>query len=968
MGTGELPAGRPTPGTLGRGRRVSPTLIGRDPLLALAARRSAAARAGSGELLLLAGEAGIGKTRLLSEIVRRAEDEGFTVGRAAAFASDVEAAGGVLADLAADLRRLEATADLAARIERRLRDGGEGGDPHRQRRLLVTDLAAAILSLGSGTGPVLLACEDLHWADDLTLEVLGRVAHRLAGLPMLVVGTYRSDELYPRVPMRAWRTRLLHQRLAEEARLDRLSRADTSAMAVAIAQAVLPNTVTGTVFELSDGIPLHVEEFLAAMSGTRGRAEVPETLADAVRARAGELTARTRALASAASVIGRSFDLDLLTAITGERPERVDEGLRELAERFFVVPHGDRSTHDFRHALIRDALYADLTPHRRRELHRRAADAAAAAGFRDAFVSDQYERARQPALAYRHALAGAAQAVGMSAHREAVELYRRAQRTMPTVESDAARARLLAALAGELAAIDDNIPAEAAYAEAYAIRRRLGDDRGAASLVPDLVAVRHLLGAGLDQRSVPLREALTLLGDGSAPSTQDSQDARDAGVRIHAALSAAYMLDRRLDEATEHGERARSLAVGLGDHPIRHNIDATLGSVLVFAGRTDEGWRLLEGAIAGAIASGAEAEAARGYRMIGSTASVLVEYERGLPWLREGIEYAERTERFNDRHYMAAHLAHVLWATGDWPAADREARLALADGGGGITTRITALHVLGYLAVGRGDWSVAEQHLTEAAVLGEGMRELQRVSPAWWGLAETALGRGRPDEAIDWCARGYEASSAVRDAAYLYPYLVTGTRAYLARDDGTGAGDWVDRVAQLLLLRRIPGTLGAIDHANGLLLLHQGQTGKARYLLDEAATFWARRQRFWEGTRALIDQARCAARSRRPGEAAARAAQARELAAAAGATTLLEAAERVSTPVAEPDTRLLSARESEVARLVATGATNREIAEALSIAPKTVAAHVEHILAKLGASRRAQIATWVTTQHPAAPD
>ena len=89
----------------------------------------------------------------------------------------------------------------------------------------------------------------------------------------------------------------------------------------------------------------------------------------------------------------------------------------------------------------------------------------------------------------------------------------------------------------------------------------------------------------------------------------------------------------------------------------------------------------------------------------------------------------------------------------------------------------------------------------------------QRDSPAWWGLAETALGRGRPDEAIDWCERGYEASSAVRDAAYLYPYLVTGTRAFLARDDGTGAGDWVDRVAQLLLLRRIPGTLGAIEHA-----------------------------------------------------------------------------------------------------------------------------------------------------------
>lgn len=964
MDTEGLAGSRAAPGTLGRGRRVSPTLIGRDALLALAARRWAAARAGSGELLLLAGEAGIGKTRLLSEIVRHAglvdagvDDEGVTVGRAGAFVSDLEVAGGVLADLAADLRRLPATGELAARIERRLRDGGQGGDPYRQRRVLMTDLAEAILSLGAGTGPVLLAFEDLHWADDLTLEVLGRVARRLAQLPMLVLGTYRNDELYPRVPMRAWRTRLLHQRLAEEARLERLSSADTAAMATAIAQTVLPSAVTTTVFARSDGIPLHVEEFLAAISGTEGQVELPETLAEAVRARAGELTAPTRALASAASVIGRSFDIDLLTAITGERPERIDEGLRELAERFFVVPHSDRSTHDFRHALIRDALYADLTPHRRRELHRLTAEAAAAAGIGDAFVSDQFERAHQPALAYQHALAGAARAVAMSAHREAVELYRRAQRTMPTVASDAHRAHLLAALAGELAAIDDNAAAEASYAEAYAIRRRIGDDPGAAALVPDLVAAQHLLGAGLDQRSAPLREALSLLGDRPGLSTQDTR------VRIHAALSAAYMLDRRLDEATEHGERARSLVAGLGEQTIRYNIDATLGAVLVFTGRMDEGWRLLEEAIAAAAAARAEAEAARGYRMIGSSASVLVEYERGLRWLRAGIDYAERTERFNDRHYMAAHLAHVLWATGDWLAADREARHALADGRGGITTRITALHVLGYLAVGHGDWSVAEQHLIEAADLGERMRELQRVSPAWWGLAETALGRGRLDEAIDWCERGYAASAAVRDAAYLYPYLLTGTRAYLACDDGTGAHDWVDRIAQLLLLHKIPGTLGAIHHANALLHLHQGQTGRARYLLDDAATFWAQRQRFWEGTRALIDRAHCAARSRRPAEAAVHARQAREQAAVAGATTLLEAAERVSTPAAEPNTQPLTARETEVARMVATGATNREIAQALSIAPKTVAAHVEHILTKLGAARRAQIATWATTQR-----
>ena len=87
----------------------------------------------------------------------------------------------------------------------------------------------------------------------------------------------------------------------------------------------------------------------------------------------------------------------------------------------------------------------------------------------------------------------------------------------------------------------------------------------------------------------------------------------------------------------------------------------------------------------------------------------------------------------------SAHLAHVHWATGDWQAAEAQARHALADGQSGITTKITALHVLGYLAFGRDEPAGGHSALAQAAELGGQMRELQRVSPAWWGLAETAL-------------------------------------------------------------------------------------------------------------------------------------------------------------------------------------------------------------------------------------
>jgi DNA-binding CsgD family transcriptional regulator/tetratricopeptide (TPR) repeat protein len=935
----------PVPGAPTEGGQVSPVLVGRDDLLALADRRLAAAADGRGELLFFAGEAGIGKSRLLREVALRAAGAGFAVIGASASPGDAEVAAGLLAEFAAELRRNDYTRAAGERIAARLREPGDG-DPSRQRRLLVTELTELVEAVAECPWPMLVTLEDLHWADDLTLDVLGRLGRRVQALPLLLIGTYRSDELYPRVPMRAWRTRLLNQRHAEEVRLPRLSRDDTAAMVSAIARTVLPSTVSGAVFERSDGIPLHVEEFLAAAGG----ATVPDTLADAVLARAELLGPGARALAGAASVLGRVFDLDLLTAITGETPAAIDDGLRELTDRFFIQPHPGQSTYDFRHALIRDALYADLAPHRRRKLHARTAETAAAAGLADAFVSGQYERAGAPATAHRYALPGAVEAAALSAHREAVELYRRAERTLPPETPGADRAALLTALAAELAAIDENALAAQTYETAYRLRRDLGDDVAAAAIVPALVAVRHLLGANLAERIAELRAALRLIAG------RPDEPARLVRAHIHAEASASYMLDRRLGEAIEDGEVAQSLVV---NPALRCNIDATLGSVLLFAGRMDEGWRLLDGAVDRAVQGRFEGPAARAYRMLGSSASVLVEYEIADRRLRAGIAYAERVERFNDRHYMAAHLAHVRWATGDWDGALTQAQLALADGRGGITTRITALHVLGFVHLGRGSFADAVAALSEAASLGEGMSELQRTSPAWWGLAEAALRQDDPAAATAWCERGYAASARVGDAAYLYPYVVTGTRALLAVHDATGAHGWLDRTSALLRERGIPGTLAAIDHARGLIYLHEGLTGKARGALDRAAGVWASRQRFWEGTDILLDQARCALRSRRPADAAAFRAAAESRLASVG---VLSSAPPSPTPSSSPSSSL-SAREVEVARLVATGATNREIAAMLSIAPKTVAAHVEHILAKLGVSRRAQIATWAATRQ-----
>ena len=949
----------------------SPVLVGRDDLLALAGRRLAEVADGRGQLLFVAGEAGIGKTRLLAAVTDAAGRRGFGLVRAAAFPGDTETSGGLLLDRAGDLRQSSDSRprDLGGLLAARLRDlAAAGGDRHRQRRLLVQDLTDLVGQVGDER-PVLVVLEDLHWADQLSLEVVGHLAARLAGRTVLVTGAYRSDELYPRVPMREWRARLLTQRFAEEVRLPRLTMAQTAAMTGAVLGRAAPASVVAAIHDRGNGIPLHTEELLAAIRpdlGGIGSIPVPDTLADAVLARAARLDATSREVARAAAVIGRSFEFELLTAVAELDPDAVDQGLRRLRELHLVQPGAGPVAFDFRHALIRDVLYGDTPLPRRRRLHERVATVAAGRGYPDAFVSAHFDQAGLAGPAYRHAMAAAHESVAMSAHREALELYRRAERNLPAEPAPREHAALLAAIGDEAAATDDNAAALAAYEDAHRLLGGAGATVEAAAVVARIVPVAHLLGEDLASRAGRLERALARV--------QDSPGTGPVRAALLSGLAAAYMLDRRLDEAIAYGERSLRLGAAAGDDAASLDTAITLGSVLVFAGRMDEGWAMLEEAVGGATERRLEAEAARAYRMLGSGSSVLVEYDRAEHWLGLGIDYAERVEMWNHRHYMAAHLAHVQWACGDWELADRTAEHALADGRGGITTRITALHVLGYLAMGRGEWSRAADLLGDALAQGERMAELQRFSPALWGLAETALLRGDHEAAVALCDRGRAASARVGDAAYLFPFLLTGLRARLARGEVDAAERWLTEVAGELAARSIPGTLVAVEHGRGLLRLAAGDLGTARAALAAAASRWAERRRFWEGTWARLDQARCALKARRQAEGTALAAEARARAEPATARAVAAEAERLLGAAGagrEADQWYpLTARELEVARLVAAGGTNREIAAQLVVSPRTVSAHVEHILTTLGAARRTEIAAGgaALPAAPAAPE
>ena len=940
---------QPAPGS----ERVSADLVAREEVLAVAARRWEQARGGAGELLLIAGEAGIGKSRVMAEIASSLPTA--RVLTAAAWPAFSEVAGAALFDLVRELRR-HGLGEEAAALQQRLTAEDVSGDPTRRRRLLINDVAEVIAELLPGT---LLRFEDLHWADEISLEIVERLAVLVRDEPGMIIATYRSDEMFTGTPLARWRARLLEQRLAEEVRLPRLDREGTARLAEALLGRVPASDYVAELQERSEGIPLYIEELIA---GGASRS-VPDTVAEAVRARMSQLAPASRELAIAASVIGCAFPLDLLMAVVPDAPDAVDDELVELLERHFIVgtnPGGE--DFDFRHALIRDAIYAEIPPNRRRALHSAVARASQESGIRDAYVSEQYERAHLPADAHRHAVLAAESARRASAHREAAVLFARALRTVSSTTDPGEIARLHSRLGIELTAIDDNARAAEQFEEAIRRYRQLGETAAAANHVPNLMGVRHVLGEGLAARIARAEEAigwLDALPDGGPVAVR-------AG--LYSAMAAAYMLDRRLDEALDYGERALRLAVDPDTVCDRLDVQMTVGPVLVFAGRGEEGWRMLEAAISEASAPGTdfEVEAARGYRMLGTSASVLVEYDRAEQWIRQGLDVTAATERWNDHHYLRAHLAHVLWATGRFDLAEREARSAQADAHG-ITTEITCLHVLGYLAMGRGEFSEALTHLERARTLGEQMGELQRLAPALWGLAELAVLTGRPADAVRLSDEAFALSDAVTDAAYLFPFVVTGTRARLAMRDTAGARDWVARTGRLLTLRGIPGTLPALAHADGLIAAAEGRAARARELFDTALAGWTERRRFWERTHLLVDLARSAQRARRGGEAAQFTAEARRLGEASGALVLVRLADAVGIDEStSPESGPLTAREFEVAKLVAEGATNREIAERLVISPKTASAHIEHILAKLRVSRRAEIAAWVSRSAAAA--
>ncbi|HET9680783.1 MAG TPA: LuxR C-terminal-related transcriptional regulator, partial [Candidatus Limnocylindrales bacterium] len=790
---------------------------------------------------------------------------------------------------------------------------------------------------------------------------------------------YRFDELPAGTIHREWRSRLLTQRIGEEVRLERLSAEDTATVTTLLLGTGLPapREVVAAIYRRTNGIPLHIEELLGALAGDvdpDGRlirdTAVPSTIEDAILARAGRLSEDAQAVARAGAVMGRCFAPEVLAGIMDRPLADLDAPLEELVRSALLYPFEfvDRGYYDFRHQLLRDALYDSVPAAELRRLHARAAEfGAELVGASEVHASVHYERAGLRAQAFRAALAGARAAAAVSSRYEAFELYRRAVANLPADLPSDELGDLYTEYCQAAFAVDEvaTIDQTATLARQYYLE---------AGRLEEAAACLVLLSSSARREVRPRSERKALLDQAESEllalpvSPQRSNAIAD--LRFCQAL---LELDAvRLPEARalfeDSRRHTREAAGGVSNLTIDDlDIEYLLAQTTVLEGHPTIGLPEMLEIAARARAADMESTSVTAYRVTADMAFRVMEHGPLRIGIEEAVRYADEIQQSYCRHVLSATTALVAWAEGRWDEAVAVAELEMVQRGSRRGT-MGSRAALAFVAFGRGEVERARSLLDESLAISRPSGEVDLILPSLWALAETALLAGDPVRALDHCREGVEVATSSGERALLVPFVVTGVRAALADRRPDSAEKWLERVRPLVKHWDIAGP--ALAHAEGLLRLAAGSTVAARAALEQAVAGWEARGRIWEATWARLDVATCLLRSSHPVEARTLLAVVQATAERLGSKPILarvdelERTARARGGEQEP-WHPLSIREFEVAGKIAEGLTNVEIGEALFVSPKTVSAHVEHILAKLGVSRRAEIAAWVATVRPA---
>ncbi|MEU0589582.1 AAA family ATPase [Streptomyces sp. NPDC006132] len=961
-------------GSVPQASSVTP-VVGRDAELERLSGVLERARRGEARAVLLAGDAGVGKTRVLDEAGKRAAAAGMTV--VAGHCVDLGDVGlpylpftEILGVLAADERF---SAALAAHpvVERLL---GAGTDAVRDvdARLRLFEGIAGLLADVAEVAPLLLVLEDLHWADqssrDLLRFLLGRgvLRHRLA-----VFASYRADDLHRRHPLRPLLAELVRLPAVERLELRPLADSDVDRLVRALEQRPLPDATVRRIVERAEGNAFYAEELLAATD--TGAGGVPSGLADVLLIRFEQLSDTAQQVLRTAAVAGRRVEHDLLREAVGLPEEALESALREAVGRQLLVA-GDDDTYSFRHALAREAVYADLLPGERSRLHGAFARLLAGRGRRAESAAERAHHYREShdlaeALAASLEAADHAQRVGAPAEEQrhleaALDLWpavgaearpsgRGADRVTLTLRASAA-----AAHAGEL---------HRAVSLARSALAELGQDADSelAARVRYTLAGNLLSVDSLTAAFAYSSEALAMIPEEPASVTWVWAAATHAMAARHIG---------RHETALRVARRALSVAEELGVTDAQADL---LISLAVFDGggrRGPEGRERLLRARELAQSSGNAAVELRALFNLAMGCYENGEPAECLPWLTEGLDRARRAGLLSSPYPLEMRYLRllVLYALGRWDECVRAARAdaEVLPAAGGYTVG-PAL----YVALARGDLAAADR----ARALLEGPFDWMATLVAGIVLTDAAALRRDPEEAVRRMRStvaaltdeaGTRPDVTVRLAALALSAVADAAVGLRLTGDESGARRWADTATELVESARAVAGRGQNDTPQG----PEGQAWLARAEAEwiraksgpDAAAWSAAVEAFTYGD--VHERARCRLRyaealvaAGRREEAAEEARAVRETADRLGAVPLRERVDALvrrarlsDAPPAGDRAGVLTAREQDVLRLLALGRSNRQIGEELFISGKTASVHVSNILAKLGASSRGE--------------
>lgn len=832
------------------------------------------ASTGRGRLVFLGGEGGAGKTSVSFEFARllgrRARflvgfcDQGSTP-RALGPLFDVAEALGILAELD------------ASKV---------------QRTSLFASVRAAL-----GRAPTLLLLEDVHWADEATLDLIRYLGQRLRGLPLLMIATFRDDEVAGTHPLSA-----TMGDLATAAAVTRMQLPLLTTDAVAELARILDRDIDVVALHRStSGNPFFVTEVLAGDA-----AELPTTVRDAVLARIGRLPVPARRVVESAAVVGLTAEIQLVLDVSGQLPDAVDAAVQGGILR-------DRGTDvAFRHELARQAVLMSLPPAARAGLHRQVLAWLLAAGSQDHRRLSVHAAACGDApTVVVHAPRAAEHAACLGSHREAAEHLRIARRfcdALPAVE----RADLLERLSYECYLTSELSEAVDARQAAIALREAAGDPRRVGIGKRWLSRFVWYLGqnAEAQQLAVAAVEQLQPLG----PSADLAM--------AYSNRSQLLMTGGTTDEALVWGRRALEEAVAAGDREVEAHALNNIGSALLLSGDLVEGRSRLERSLAIALADGLDEHAVRAWINLGTIYASKRMLGDAETTLRLGIAYCAERDLISWSLYLQARLAQVRIEQGDITEADQLAGAILRRPHGSAVSRVPALLTTATIAVRQGRPETADNLLVELQDLARRTAEPQRMVLVALLAAEAAWTAGRIAEIVPLTDEAW--------AAY---------------------GSWEPWIlAELAWWRHLGGATEVIpfELPPPFALMRDGHQ-------REASAAWTTVGRpFWSAL-ALANGSPAEAAEAVAGllrlEATASAQAVRRDRASRGLSV-----PRGPRKAAQSNPAGLTARELDILGYLVEGLSDAEIAAQLTLSERTIGHHVSAVLRKLGVPSRSRAA------------